>query len=196
MRVFLKGLGSLAIFVALLFGALEAVAFSARYFGHQIFHGVNPTVAAAIVAAMSTITVAVATLVIGRYVERRKSIESEIRASKIPVYSRLVGGLMRTLLEPNSPNTIEALTELLREVTPDLITWASDDVLIAWAKFRRDLQNLSAEECVFSFEQFLLAIRRDYGHSGNQMKEGDLLTLFINDVEEELTRRRLGSNRI
>ncbi|MBL1083079.1 hypothetical protein JK359_13980 [Streptomyces actinomycinicus] len=189
MRAFIKGIGSLAVLAALLFGAVEGVAFLARYVGRQVFHGVNPTVAAAAVTAMATVLVTVATLVIGRYLERRKSVEAEIRASKIPVYTRLVSGLMRTVMNPDSSNADE-VAQFLREITPDLITWASDDVLLAWSKFKREAQVLAAEDTIFSFEELLSAIRRDFGHSGRQVKEGDLLALFINDIDEQLTRRR------
>jgi hypothetical protein len=189
MRVFIKGIGSLAVFAALLFGAVEVMVFMARYVGHQVFHGVNPTVAAAAVTAMATVLVTVTTLVIGRYLERRKAVEAEIRASKIPVYTRLVSGLMRTVLNPDSSNA-DDVAQFLRDITPDLITWASDDVLLAWSKFKREAQVLASEDTVFGFEELLSAIRRDFGHSGRQIQEGDLLALFINDVDEQLTRRR------
>src|SRR5437879_1712781 len=100
MLTFIKGISGLAVLAALLFAAVELVVFLARYVGHQVFHGVNPTVAAAAVTAMATVLVTVATLVIGRYLERRKGIEAKIRASKIPVYTRLVSGLMRTIMNP------------------------------------------------------------------------------------------------
>ncbi|MFF4294802.1 hypothetical protein ACFY0N_14210 [Streptomyces vinaceus] len=189
MRVFMKGIGSLALLAALLLGAVEGVAFLARYVGRQVFHGVNPTVAAAAVTAMATVLVTVATLVIGRYIERRKAIEAEIRASKIPVYNRLVSGLLRTILNHDSANADET-AQFLREVTPDLITWASDDVLLAWSKFKREAQSSTSEDAVFSFEELLSAVRRDYGHTGRKLKEGDLLAPFINDIDEQLARRR------
>ncbi|WP_406383179.1 hypothetical protein OHU25_29100 [Streptomyces sp. NBC_00117] len=189
MRAFIKGIGSLAVLAALLFGAVEVIAFLARYVGHQVFHGVNPTVAAAALTAMATVLITVATLVIGRYIERQKAVEAEIRASKIPVYTRLVSGLMRTVLNPDSSNADE-LVQFLREITPDLITWASDDVLLAWSKFKREAQVLVSEDTVFGFEELLSAIRRDFGHSGNKVQEGDLLALFINDIDEQLARRR------
>ncbi|MEU1597536.1 hypothetical protein ABZ468_33005 [Streptomyces sp. NPDC005708] len=168
---------------------MEAIAFLARYVGHQVFHGVNSTVAAAAVTAMATVLVTVATLVIGRYLERRKAVEAEIRASKIPVYTRLVSGLMRTAMNPDSSNADE-VAQFLREITPDLITWASDDVLLAWSKFKREAQVLASEDTIFSFEELLTAIRRDFGHSGRQVQAGDLLALFINDIDEQLARRR------
>ncbi|MGI5261324.1 hypothetical protein [Streptomyces angustmyceticus] len=195
MRAFIKGLGALALLTALLLGAVEVVAFFARRIGRQMFHGVNPTVSAAAVAAMSTVAVAVATLVIGRYFERRAAVETEIRSSKIPVYSRLVESLLRMILRGEAAASgTEEMVEELRQITPQLIAWASDDVLVEWSRFKRSIAEASTdserESALFDLEKLLMAIRRDYGHKGRTVKEGDLLGLFINDANELLTRRR------
>ncbi|MGX7760690.1 hypothetical protein ACWQ06_18820 [Streptomyces angustmyceticus] len=195
MRAFVKGLGALALLTALLLGTVEVVAFFARRIGRQIFHGVNPTVSAAAVAAMSTVAVAVATLVIGRYFERRAAVETEIRSSKIPVYSRLMESLLRMILRGDAAaSSTEEMVEELREITPQLIAWASDDVLVEWSRFKRSIAEASTdserESALFDLEKLLMAIRRDYGHKGRTVKEGDLLGLFINDANELLARRR------
>lgn len=193
MRVILKGIAALALILTISLGAVEAIGFLVRQIGHQMFHGINPTVAAAAVAAISTTTVAVATLVIGRYFERRKTIEADIRASKIPTYSRLVSGLLGVFQSKSGPEQQAAAEALFRDLTPDLITWASDEVLIAWSRFKRDIPNLPPEEAPFALEKVLMAIRRDYGHRGLDVKEGDLLGLFITDVDEVLAKRRKAS---
>ncbi|PBC85738.1 MULTISPECIES: hypothetical protein [unclassified Streptomyces] len=195
MRIFIKGLGAFALLTAILLGGVEVVAFLARRIGQQIFHGVNPTVSAAAVAAMSTVVVAVATLVIGRHYERRAAVEAEIRSSKIPIYSRLVESLLRMLLRGDAATAgADRFAEELREITPQLIAWASDDVLIEWSRFKRSISVASTEAeteaALFELEKLLIAIRRDYGHKGQTVKEGDLLGLFINDAHELLQRRR------
>jgi hypothetical protein len=190
MRVFAKGIGALALLAVILAAAVEAVGFMARQIGHQIFHGIDPTVASAAVAAMSTIIVAVATLVLGRYFERSKAIEAEIRASKVPCYSKLVTGLLKLLRSTPGPGQQAAAEEFFNDLTPDLINWASDDVLVAWSKFKRNIQNHPDMERVFDLEQVLLAIRKDYGHKGRKIVEGDLLGLFVTDIDEQLAKRR------
>lgn len=196
MRTFLKGLGALVLLAALLLGAVEAVGLAARQLGRQIFHGVNPTVAAAAVTAMSTVIITVATLVIGRYIEKRKAIETEIRASKIPVYSRLVSGLFTLLQTEAGPQQTVAAETLFRELTPDLITWSSDEVLVEWSRFKRTVSNLPPEEAVFALEKVLMAIRRDYGHKGSKVEDGDLLGLFINDIDTYVANRRSTQGRV
>lgn len=189
MRVFLKGVGSLILLVAVLVGLVAVLAFLARDLGHLVLHGVDPTVAAAAVAGASTVIVSVATLVMGRVFERRKAIEAEMRERKIPVYSRLVSGLMGMLLEGNRSDQSTNAENLFRELTPELMTWASDNVLVAWSRFKRGIGDNPSEEAVFNFEKVLMAIRKDYGHGGKGVAEGDLLGLFINDIDEQLARR-------
>ncbi|MGW2789499.1 hypothetical protein ACWC9H_06185 [Streptomyces sp. NPDC001251] len=198
---FIKGLGAFALLAALLLGGVEVVALLARRIGRQIFHGVNPTVSAAAVAAMSTVVVAVATVVVGRYYERRAAVETEIRSSKIPVYSQLVKSLLRMLLrgEAAAAGDADQFAQELREITPQLIAWASDDVLIEWSRFKRSITVASTEAeteaALFELEKLLIAIRRDYGHKGQAVKEGDLLGLFITDAQELLERRRARGTR-
>ncbi|MDH6110148.1 hypothetical protein P3T36_006645 [Kitasatospora sp. MAP12-15] len=190
MRVFLRGAGALAVLATLLLGVVAAAVFLIRDVGHQLFHAVDPTVAAAAVTAMSTVIVSVATLVIGRYFERRKTLEAELRASKIPIYARLVAGIFGVLHSPTDTQRAAAAEALFRDLTPDLITSASDDVLISWSRFRRSLTTTPPDEGLFVLEKALLAIRRDYGHTGKNVREGDLLGLFIKDIDEYIAGRR------
>jgi hypothetical protein len=154
------------------------------------FAGVDPTVSAAIVAAVATTLVSVATLVLNRTNERKKAVEQEIRASKIPVYSKLIKGLLDTLLQAKKPGGIklDAFGRMLEEITPQLVTWASDEVIVAWSRYKRRVGSggLTAAEAIFEFEALLLAIRKDVGHSNRGMASGDLLRLFITDVDEHL----------
>ena len=190
MRTLLKGIGALILLAALLLAAVEVIGLTARQLGRQIFDGVDPTISAAAVTAMATVIVAVATLTISRHIERRKAIEAEIRTSKIPVYSRLVSGLFTLLQAEAGPQRTAAAEALFRDLTPDLITWSSDDVLVEWSRFRRNVVNLPPEEAVFALEKVLMAIRRDYGHKGSNVVDGDLLGLFINDIDTHLAARQ------
>ncbi|MFE3522691.1 hypothetical protein ACFXOD_14025 [Streptomyces sp. NPDC059161] len=190
MRTALKGVSLLALLCLILVAATEGITLAARHFGHQFFYGVNPTVSAAIVAAMSTTIVSIGSILLNRSIDRRRLIENEIREKKIPIYSTLVSGLFE-VLHPSDESTREAAAgEVFRTITPQMITWASDDVLIAWSHFRRKFESLPEDDRVFLLEGVLSAIRKDFGHSGIKVREGDLLGLFITDIDQALARRR------
>jgi len=84
----------------------------------------------------------------------------------------------------------EIFETLFRDVTPKLVTWASDDVIRAWTKFRKFAIRNSGEniELMFLFEEILKAVRQDLGHKSNNLEKGDLLGLFINDIDDFLPR--------
>ncbi len=69
-------------------------------------------------------------------------------------------------------------------MTPDLILWASDDVLNLYIKFRQIANNQdSSTTPILLFGQMLLAMRKDLGHQNNQINQESILGTFVNDVE-------------
>jgi hypothetical protein len=71
-------------------------------------------------------------------------------------------------------------------MTPDLILWASDDVLNLYIKFRQqttDSMQESLSNPILLFGQMLLAMRKDLGHQNKQMNEVSILGTFVNDIE-------------
>jgi hypothetical protein len=186
----LRLLGSLVVLAALAVG----VAAGFRLLLHYLFKGVSPTVAAAIVAAVATGLLSVVTLVVQRRHERQEAIQQDIRARKIAVYTELVGrwfdvfGLGEERSEEESAAAIAQATASLAKLTPELISWASDDVLASWSHYRRAMTRANADPVflMFGFEQVLLTIRRDVGHTNNGLVTGDLLALWVNDVDDAL----------
>ena len=71
-------------------------------------------------------------------------------------------------------------------MTPDLILWASDDVLNLYIKFRQiasnDIQD-SSNNPILLYGQMLLAMRKDLGHQNNKLNEVSILGTFVNDIE-------------
>lgn len=189
--VVLRGLGALILLLALAAGVLLGISWGARGLLALAFEGVDPTVSAAIVAAVATTTVSVITVFVGRYFERRREIEAEIRKSKIPVYTDLVQSLMSVLTKkPKDDGQEESeadpneLARAMYRITPQLITWANDDVLIKWSRWRRKATDLAPMDSMFQLEQLLQAIRKDFGHSDKKVERGDVLGLFVNDIED------------
>ncbi|PSK13061.1 hypothetical protein C7R92_06645 [Brevibacillus porteri] len=77
------------------------------------------------------------------------------------------------------------MMEFHTKFTQRLILWGSDEVITAYAEFRKiylNLHNYSKQELLIQFEKFMFALRKDTGHKNNNLKESDLLSLFINDI--------------
>lgn len=115
-------------------------------------------------------------------------IRNEQKPNKIEIYDKVINLFFDIIFAQKSgkePKTEEELIKNIYEITPNLILWASDDVLNIYIKLRNmgnNVQN-SPNDFIRLFGQMLLAMRKDLGHQNNQINEGSILGTFINDVE-------------
>lgn len=185
--------GGVILLLALAVGTVVAF----RSLVHYAFQGVSPTVAAAIVAAAGTGLLSVVTVVIQRVYERRQAVDQQIRQRKVEVYTDLlthffdIFGIGENRSDEESKAVIESAMLRLGKLTPSLIAWASDPVLLAWSQYRRKLSAPGSDplEAMLGLEHVLLSIRLDLGHSNKDFGRGDLLALWVNDIDEVLAKK-------
>lgn len=158
----------------------------------EIFVGLKKEVAAALIAGVATVLVSVLSVILTKYYERKRKIEQEIREKKIPMYVEFVEFWFRVLYSKNiTGKKIEEkeMIEFFSDFTQKVMVWGSDEVLILWSRYRRafvdieDPKSVSPEK-LFDFEDLLMAIRKDMGHKNKGVIKGDLLGLFINDIDK------------
>jgi hypothetical protein len=187
-------------FINIVFGLLlialigwGVIAFLRLYW--QSVTSLEPNLASAIIAASATLIVAVLTVVIGKYYERKQEIENQQREKKIEVYEQFMEKWFDKLLvmsksKDKNKNVLddEEFVQFLSEFTRKLILWGSNDVVKKYSSFRQGsltpTQDSSPYAVLYNFEQVLFEIRKDIGHSNQTLKPGDLLTLFINDLQQ------------
>jgi len=116
-------------------------------------------------------------------------IREEQRERKVEVYDKVINLFFSIFLA--KPLKLEAkneqdLAKEIAEITPDLILWASDEVLSKYI----DLKHFSIKgdpsnpaKSLEIFEQLLLAMRKDLGHQNSNLKKGKILGTFILDPE-------------
>jgi hypothetical protein len=116
-------------------------------------------------------------------------IRNEQKPKKIEIYDKIIKFFFDSILASKlgqKPKTEEELIQGFADMTPDLILWASDDVLNLYIKFRQITNNNmqdSSSNPILLFGQMLLAMRKDLGHQNNQINEVSILGTFVNDVE-------------
>jgi len=159
----------------------------------RILTSLNSDIAVAIIAAAATVFVSVLSIVLGKAYESRIIIQKEHREKKIPVYEDLIKFMFRILMgeKTNDKPTEQEIIDFMSHFTQRIMVWGSDDVLVAWVKCRRaaiDEEDIKKNpmKLMILYENLILTIRRDLGHKNKNIGEGDVLALFVNDIDQYL----------
>ena len=83
--------------------------------------------------------------------------------------------------------TEQEMLQRFAEMMPQLVTWADAGVITRFTTFRRAaISSGRAISALFAMEEVYRAIRKDLGHDDNRLKKGDILGLFVNDIDKYL----------
>jgi len=156
------------------------------------FNQLNPTVAAGILAAVTTVLVSVVSVLISKHLEQRNNILKELRDKKAPVYEDLLEFIFRIINAEKmglAPLTEAEVVEKFSSITQRLIIWGSDDVVQALYKFRIYSTKASIDSKLsglmfLAVENIFLAIRKDLGHRNKGLTTGKILGTFVNDLHK------------
>jgi len=184
------------IFGLLLFAGVGYCLFVAARVAVQVLSSVNSVIAVAIITAAATVLVSILSIVLGKVYESRLLIQKEHREKKIPVYEELIKFMFRILMgsKTGDPPAETEMVQFMSGFTQRIMVWGSDEVLAAWVKWRRLLINEAAMKAnpmqsMFLYEELIRAIRRDLGHRNSALAKGDILALFINDIDQYLPKK-------
>ena len=140
--------------------------------------------APAVVAAVVTGFAALTGLAVQKYMEQQRDDERQRRDRMAPIYEQLVrtfyGGFT------GSGHDEAELQRFFQDLAQSLLVWGSEPVILAFNRWRAIIGDLpeGSPESMFAFEDLLHAIRADLGNEGKNMGRGDLLRVFINDLDD------------
>ena len=161
--------------------------------GLTLFASLDKTVAASIVAASATVIVSVVSVVVGNLYVYYLRVQRENRSKKIPVYEALLEFMFRFLgaTEAKPAPTDEEGREFMAKFNRDFMVWGDDRVVAAWVSWRKHAGRApeNTKEAMFLIEDLIRAIRRDVGHRNRRLNEGDILSIFVNDMHTMLPRQ-------
>ncbi len=155
----------------------------------SLFSNLNDGVLAAIVTAITTFLVTFISIILAKYYERKLLIEKEMRDKKIPAYNEFIEFIFKILDQENKKKKIteQEMTQFFSTFTRQILVWGSDEVIAQWSSYRRsalsEVSDGANNNSMFELEKLLIAIRKDTGHKNSNIKKGDLLRLFINDID-------------
>ena len=187
-----------ALVTLVILGWLAWVAFTLFWGG---LTSLEPAVLSPLLLASGTLMGVVVTVVGGQAFQRAAAREDAQRPRKIEIYERFMKewadvlqlGKPRENRQTQEPSP--AVVEYLGQFSREVILWGSAGVVKAYSHFMQVSRGAEGnpqvgEEAVFAFEKTLLHIRSDLGHSNRGLAEGDVLRLFVTDIEQVLARRR------
>lgn len=149
-----------------------------------------------LIVALIAGLVSVISMLIAKRLEIRMAIMREQREKKIPIYEQFMSFLLKDIV--SDPGKEEAIlrkqtVEFMQEFTPKLIVWGSDEVIKSYSNFRIAAMNLATEKdpkvlasSMILMENLFKSMRKDLGHSNKKIQTGDVLRLFINDIDKHL----------
>lgn len=157
--------------------------------------GLDNQIAIAIITASATVFVSVVSIIIGKSFENKRVIEQQNKLKKIDIYGYIVDSFFEFFKKSkinslNSETTKEELEKLGVKITKDLVLWGGRNVIKEYVKFREfgKKPNKNDISINFQFENFLYALRKDLGNSNINLVKGDLLKLYIIDIDKYLTK--------
>ena len=154
-------------------------------------NSIDSDVSKALISAVVAIVGATLTIVVGKLLEQRIKIKQDVRLKKVPVYEEQMKVIFDVLFASKRGKKAMNEAQLVKafsNFTEKLIIWGDSAVIKAWEEFRthkwEDGNNQVARAGFVKFEAFVKALRKDLGNDNKNLKDGDLLRLFINDFEK------------
>lgn len=142
-----------------------------------------------IVVAMITGTVSIAGVVISsivaKIVEYKYNVKKYLYDKREEPYKQFVEMIYK-IMEGSKKNngekmTEEEMTKMVSEFSKGLTLWGSNRVVKKWLKYRKSSLK-GNKDILWEMEDIIYEIRKDVG-LGRKLKKGDMLSFFVNDIE-------------
>ena len=155
-----------------------------------------PTISVAVITGL----LAFISAIVGKFMENWYTIKNQIRKERQEMYINFLDWLIRNVFYDEISNNENAVDEI-REQQKNMTLYASDKVLKAWASLKDVMMNdtinndkVSKEEQVKYYieeaapyiENLILEIRKELGYKNKNIKQYDILKLYINDLNKYL----------
>ena len=146
----------------------------------------------AIVVALITGTISIMTVVVGGIASNNQRKQYYPRQHREAPYQKLVEMVYKMVAKGKNPESYSE-TELIsdfNEFSQALTLWGSPKAIKQWNGWRQaNTGGISdPEKLLFTMERIMMQLRADMGKKG-RLKKGDLLKLFINDLDDYLLSR-------
>ena len=150
-------------------------------------------IVAIITGGISIVTVLISSIV-SKFIEYRQITKRylyEKREEPYKAFISMVYKLQKSTRNNQEEYTQEQMINDISSFSESLTLWGSSRVIKKWIKFRELSQDKTiAMQNLFLLEEIVFEIRKDMGQKRNGLKQGDLLSFFVNDIKNYLPKNK------
>jgi len=145
---------------------------------------IDEKLAIALLTAATTVIVSTITVVMGRYLERKKEIEASFREKKIEIYDEFLKEFFNIMESPEKAEQSNDMVSFLREWQRKMILWGGQDVLKAYIGWMAKLKSGKPDvQSMWMTEDFFRSIRKDLGHSSSKLPKRSFIHLILRNAD-------------
>ena len=165
---------------------------------------VDTKLAVSLLTASSTIIVGTFTVVVGKYMERQREIESHFREKKLQIYDEFLQEFFKLFYDQDKEedDNVDArnesdtdLVSFLQEWQRKILLWGGPNVLRSYIEWKNHLGKHEPDaKSVFLMENFFRALRKDLGLSNKGLSEGIFSHLILKNPNLFLAKAKKDRN--
>lgn len=141
----------------------------------------------AIAVALITGTISILTVVVGGIASNNQRKQYYLRQHREAPYQKLVEMVYKMMAKGKNPESYseEELLNDFSEFSQALTLWGSPKAIKQWNEWRKANTGGKPDpkELLYAMESIMMQLHADMGQKGG-LKKGDLLRLFINDLDD------------
>jgi hypothetical protein len=151
----------------------------------KIFQSLDTKVVITAITAFTTVTVSTLTVVLGKYYERKKDIETHYRGKKTEIYDEFLMHFFNLFDSNNIDTDQQNVVKFFREWQRKIVIWGGQEVLIKYVEWMDHLRKGSPDaKTLLLMEDFFKEIRKDLDHNNFRIEKGVLTKLILKDSEK------------
>lgn len=161
------------------------------------FQNLDKQVSTSLVAGSVTILTATLTVVLGKYYERKKEIESHYRAKKTEIYDEFLLEVFKLFKKNSVGEKLEDnnLVEFMMEWQRKMILWGGQSVFVKYLEWMTNISSSPPSiRSMYLMEEFFIEIRKDLGQNSSSIPRGSIIRLMLKEPELFFELEKLNPN--
>ena len=174
------------LLVKWVFGVVGSWIVSVVNFVENFVNTSDQVIVVAMITGAVSITGVVISSIVAKIVEYKYNVKKYLYDKREEPYKQFVEMIYKIMEDSPKKDgekmTEEEMTKMVSEFSIGLTLWGSNRVVKKWLKYRKSSLQGNNKDVLIQMEDIIYEIRRDVG-LGRKLKRGDMLSFFINDIE-------------